>query len=119
MSVEDTVVNKIDKKRIWFNVTNALPVMENLTISFPQYGDDSGIGFNQNKIKDIYKIDYDPLVVRLNAQNSKDPDGFISFYTWYYYNKEDPSRLLEVKITPSSIPYAFFSLPRVAGEYAF
>ena len=38
---------------------------------------------------------------------------------WYYYNTNDPERILELKVTPGSTPYVYFSLPRIAGEYRF
>jgi hypothetical protein len=53
------------------------------------------------------------------AMNPKDPDGFISYFKRYYAYKNDPERYLEMKITPGTIPYAFFSLPRVPGEFVF
>ncbi|HMT26887.1 MAG TPA: PKD domain-containing protein, partial [Candidatus Absconditabacterales bacterium] len=118
-TLEDTAISKTDKKRIWFKVDNARPEMENLTLVFPQYGNEIGIGFSQTKKKDIFKIDYDPLIVKVNLVGGKDPDGFISYYQRYYYNKDDPNRKLEIKITPSNLPYAYFSLPRIPGEFMF
>jgi len=58
-------------------------------------------------------------MVRVDAQNAIDSDGFISYFKWYYYDKNDPDRLLETKITPGDISYAFFSLPKTAGEFMF
>ncbi len=121
-TVEDTSAGKTASTRIRFNVQNSLPTVDNLRISFPQYGNTQGVGFGQNAQQDIFTINYDPLIVRVDAVNPKDPDGGIdgiSKYKWYYYNTQDPDRILEVKVTPGSTPYVFFSLPRIAGEYRF
>jgi hypothetical protein len=48
-----------------------------------------------------------------------DPDGTISVFKRYYYPKDNPNKILGITTTPGSIPYAFFNLPRVAGEYMF
>jgi hypothetical protein len=54
------------------------------------------------------------LIVKITATSAVDPDGFISYFKWYYFPKDDPTRYLETKITPGNIPYVFFSLPRIA-----
>jgi hypothetical protein len=36
--VEDANVGKTSNERIWFSVHNALPVMQNLLLDFPQPG---------------------------------------------------------------------------------
>lgn len=59
------------------------------------------------------------LIVKANAVNAVDPDGNIAYFKWYYYPKDNPNKILETRITPSNIPYTFFTLPRVAGEYMF
>lgn len=119
LTAEDTTISKSDKARIYFNVVNALPKIDNVVLFFPQYGNEIGVGFNENNKKDIFNDTYDPLIVKVSATNAIDPDGFISYFKWYYYYKDDPSRPLETKITPGSIPYAYFSLPRVPGEFMF
>lgn len=119
LNVEDTDINRQDTQRIWFKVYNALPKLNNLLISFPQYGNELWIGFQENYVKDIFNSEFDQLMVRVDAQNSLDSDWFISYFKRYYYDKNDPDRLLETKITPGDIPYAFFSLPKVAGEFMF
>jgi hypothetical protein len=48
--------------------------------------------------------------VKVTANNSKDRDGSISQYIWYYYKKDDPTRQLDIKSTPSSVPYTHFSI---------
>jgi hypothetical protein len=52
-----------------------------------------------------------PLIVKVTANNSKDKDGSISQYIWYYYKKDDPTRQLELKSSPSNVPYTHFSIP--------
>ncbi len=39
-TLEDTSLGKVSKERIWFKVVNALPTLDNLTLSFPQYGNE-------------------------------------------------------------------------------
>lgn len=118
-TVEDTTISKSDKVRIYFKVINALPKLDNIVLLFPQYGNEVGVGFKENNAKDIFNDTFDPLIVKVSATNPIDPDGFISYFKWYYYYKDDPSRAIETKITPGNIPYTFFSLPRVPGEFMF
>ncbi|HRX64256.1 MAG TPA: hypothetical protein P5060_04080, partial [Candidatus Absconditabacterales bacterium] len=119
MTVEDTSMGINDKARIWFKVYNALPILKNVVLFFPQYGNEMGIGFNENYVKDIFNTEFDPLIVKVNATETIDPDGFISYFKRYYYYKDDPTRLLETKITPGDINYAYFSLPKIPGEFMF
>ena len=119
LTVEDTSVSKNQVVRVWFKSINSLPTLDNLILWFPQYGNELGIGFKENDAKDIFNDTYDPLIVKVMAVNPKDSDGFISYFKWYYAYKDDPTRYLEMKITPWTIPYAFFSLPRVPGEFVF
>lgn len=121
-TVEDSQAGKTASTKVWFNVQNSKPTLDNLRISFPQYGNTQGIGFGQNAQQDIFTLNYDPLIVKVDAVNARDIDGGyqgISKYKRYYYNTEDPDRILEVKVTPGSTPYVYFSLPRIAGEYRF
>ncbi len=118
-TAEDTTISKSNKVKIYFKVVNALPRVDNLVLFFPQYGNEIGVGFSENNAKDIFNDTFDPLIVKVSATNPLDPDGFISYFKWYYYYKDDPSRTLETKITPGTIPYVFFSLPRVPGEFMF
>lgn len=118
-TAEDTTISKSDKVRIYFKVVNALPKLDNLVLFFPQYGNEIGVGFAENNAKDIFNDVFDPLIVKVSVTNPIDSDGFISYFKRYYYYKDDPSRSLETKITPWTIPYVFFSLPRVPGEFMF
>ncbi len=119
LTAEDTTIAKSDKIRIYFKVVNALPKLDNIVLNFPQYGNQVGIGFNEGNAKDVFSDTYDPLIVKVTATNPIDSDGFISHFKRYYYYKDDPSRPIETKITPGTIPYVFFSLPRVPGEFMF
>lgn len=119
LTVEDTSISKDDKIRIRFKVVNSLPTLDNVILVFPQYGNDVGVWFNENNVKDIFNDTFDPLIVKVSALKADDSDGFISYFKWYYTYKDDPTRYLETKITPGNIPYAFFSLPRIPGEFLF
>jgi len=41
MWVEDTIAKKTDKKVIYIKVNNALPLLQNLSMIFPQYGNET------------------------------------------------------------------------------
>ena len=119
-SLEDTSLGKISKERIWFRVVNALPILDNLTLSFPQYGNEIWIWFQQsNQTQDIFAQGIDPIIVRVNAQGTRDTDGSISYFKWYYYPKSNPNKIIETKVTPGNIPYTFFSVPRQPWEFMF
>ena len=119
LTVEDTSLSKNNVVRIWFKSINGLPTLDNLILGFPQYGNEIGVGFKENNARDIFNDTFDPLIVKVMATNPRDPDGFISYFKWFYAYKDDPERYLEMKITPGTIPYVFFSLPRIAGEFVF
>ena len=120
ISIEDTANSKTAKERVRFKVKNAKPTIWTVLLTFPQYGNETWIWFNQTqKSKSMFSVEYDPLIVKVSANGVKDPDGFVSHYVWYYYQTDNPDRLLEVKITPYNIPYWIFSIPRVPWEYAF
>ena len=120
MTVEDSAMWVNAQQRIWFKIYNDLPSIDNITLSFPQYGNEIWIWLNQtsqNSVHDIFNGDTD-LTVKVTATNVKDSDWFISYYKRYYYYKDDPSRRLETKITPSNVNYTYFQL-KDAGEYMF
>lgn len=119
LTVDDEIVSKQAKTRIRFKIVNSLPKLDNIILYFPQYGNEMWVGFSQNNVQDTFSQQYDPLIVKVMAQNPTDIDSQISYYKRYYYNKNTPDNLLEVKITPGDIPYAFFSVPRVAWEFMF
>ncbi len=118
-TAEDASVSKNSIARIRFRVYNALPKLDNLVLMYPQYGNEVWVWFKENNVQDIFNSELDPLIVKVMAVNPIDSDWFISYYKWYYYYKDDPTRQLEIKITPSTIPYAFFSLPRMPWEFMF
>ena len=118
-TAEDTSMWINNKVRVWFKVYNALPTLNNIILFFPQYGNESGVWFNENHVKDIFNTAFDPLIVKVQAVNSQDADGFVSYFKRYYYYKDDPSRSIETKITPGDIDYAYFSLPKIPGEFMF
>ncbi len=74
-TVEDTQSGKTSSAKIWINVQNSKPTLDNLRISFPQYGNTQGIGFGQSAQQDIFTLNYDPLIVRIDAVNPRDIDG--------------------------------------------
>lgn len=75
LTVEDTQAGKTESVKVRFNVQNSKPTLDNLRVSFPQFGNTQGIGFGQNAQQDIFTQDYDPLIVRVDAVNARDIDG--------------------------------------------
>ena len=122
LQVSDTNIWKEDKVRIWFDVKNALPVLKTVTLSYPQYEDNSSfIGFGDVNTN---RMSFDcswtsSLMVKVTAVSAEDPDWMISRLRFYYYNVDDPDRKLEYKDTWMNAPYVYFSLPRVWWEYKF
>lgn len=119
LTVEDESIWINDKTRVRFKVYNSLPKLSNLILFFPQYWNEMWVWFNENKVRDIFNTEFDPLIVKVEAQESVDPDWFISYFKRYYYYKDDPTRPLETKITPWDIPYTYFSLPKIPWEFMF
>lgn len=62
------------------------------------------------------KIDADPVLVTVTANNAVDEDGAITSYIWYYYTAEDPEPQ-DFRITRS--PKTVFVLPRIGAKYYF
>jgi len=124
MFVEDTNIWKTESVRVWFNVINALPILQNLTLTFPQSWGSSPvwIGWDPTAINSTTNVfENASVIVKVQAKWARDPDGFISHYRWYYYPSEDPLRKEGFKITPGDVPYATFIIPKplYATEYAF
>lgn len=121
LTVEDDTVGKNSAVKIRFKVVNALPTLDNLVLSYPQFGNDSGIGFQQASAiqQEIFTTGFDPLIVKVTATNARDSDGSLSYFQRYYYDKNDPARILGTKLSPGDIPHTFFSLPKTPGEFAF
>ncbi len=74
LTAEDTTISKSAKSRIYFKVVNALPKLDNIVLFFPQYGNEMGVGFSENNVKDIFNGTFDPLIVKVSATNAIDPD---------------------------------------------
>ena len=110
----------MDKTRIWFNVKNAAPELKNLTLTYPQYADNGSFTLNNGTDKTMFDCTWaNNLTIKVTAVEAKDPDWTISRLRFYYYNVDDPSRLLDYKDTWINVPYAYFVLPRIAWEYKF
>ncbi len=117
--VKDNNIYKISKRRIRFKVKDALPYLKGLYLQFPQYWNMVTTSFWKNTRTDIFKVSYDPLIVKVVAREPSDPDGQIAYFKWYYYKDWDPDNLIDVKITPWNIPYVIFSVPRIPWRYLF
>lgn len=119
ITVEDLNISKTETSRVWFKVVNALPKIDNITLSYPQYWNESWIWFNETNNSNIFENTFDPLIVKVTAQWAKDLDWQISHFRWYYYEKDDPDSPLEVKITPNNVTNCVFSIPRISWKYSF
>ena len=103
---------------------NALPRLKNVTLSFPQYADNSNtIWFTSNNSSSS-QTTFDcswtnNVIVKVTAVDASDSDWTISRLRFYYYNTDDPSRILEYKETWINTPYVYFSIPKMAWEYKF
>ena len=125
LTVQDSNVWKQDKTRIRFNVKNALPRIKNVTLSFPQYADNTNtIWFTSSTSSSNSQKSFDcswtnNVIVKVTAVDAADSDGTISRLRFYYYNTDDSSRILGYKETRINNPYVYFSLPKIAWEYKF
>ena len=123
LSVQDWNSWKQDKTRIRFNVKNALPTVKNVTLSFPQYSNDwwsAWLWFGLSSNTMVFDCSWtNNLTVKVTAVNAADSDWNISRYRFYYYNADDPDRILEYKESLVSAPYAYFVIPRITWEYKF
>lgn len=124
LTIQDSNVWKQDIARIRFNVKNALPTIQNVTLSFPQYSDNTAIGFptytNSNSNATQFDCSWtNNLTVKVTAVNAIDSDGTISRIRFYYYNADNPDRILEYKEALINAPYAYFVIPRISWEYKF
>lgn len=121
LNVEDEITNRTDSRRIYFDVQNALPKLDNLEMSFPQHWNEIWVWFWQQQMdaSSKFETDYDPLMVSIRATWARDPDWHISRFIWYYYKKSNPWRYKQVKTTPRNVQSTTFSIPRVPWEYVF
>ena len=121
-SIKDQNSWEPDGTRIWFYVKNAKPTIKDVSISFPQYADDnqSAMWLNTTALKTTFDCSWtNNLTVKVTAVWASDSDWSISRLRFYYYNVDDPDRILEFKEGWPSTPYVFFVIPRVAWEYKF
>lgn len=122
-TVNDSNVWKQDQARIRFNVRNAMPTIKNVTISTPQ----SSENYNTIWFSDTNNSDNSPfdcswtsnVTLKVTAVDPYDSDWNISRLRFYYYNTDDPSRILEYKDTWAEVPYVYFIIPKIAWEYKF
>ena len=100
---------------------NKLPTFDNLTLSIEKHTTKFWNSHNQSvyeKVMSNVFANNSDLVVKVTVTNPIDIDWSILNYKWYYYYKDDPSRLLWVTITPGEINYVYFNL-RWPWEYSF
>lgn len=125
--VEDINAGKIAQERVWFEVNNALPIMQNLVLEFPQAKNQQqqiGVGFGPTSIADEW-LTMDTslwsIIVKASVQWPRDPDGSISYYRRRYYPNNDDSRKEGFKITPAWITTVTFVIPKPWSptEYSF
>ncbi len=65
---------------------------------------------------DTTKKDSQKLLVTVNANKSRDDDGVITSYVWYYTTESD-SEKQNVRIT--QLPSTTFVLPNISEKYYF
>ena len=127
LTVQDSNIWKQDKTRIWFNVKNALPKLSNVTLSFPQYWDNSsaiwfGAATNSTTNQTVFSCNSwssNNVTIKVTAVDAYDSDWTVSRLRFYYYNIDDPNRILDSKETWINNPYVYFSIPRIGWEYKF
>jgi len=88
---------KTDSKTVWVKVENVKPTLSSVSV---QVTDESS----------------DPVVVKVTALWSKDVDGVIQSYLWYYYTDID-TEPQDFRATKSSA--TTFVLPKITGNYYF
>ena len=123
LTIKDSNIWKQDKVRIRFNVKNALPKIKDVTLSFPNQSDNTtSMWFSNTDSSNRSGFDCSGtgnLQVKVTAVNATDPDWSISRLRFYYYNIDDPSRILEYKESWINNPYQYFFIPRISWEYRF
>lgn len=121
LTVKDSNIWKQDKTRIWFNVKNALPTIKNVVLWFPQYSEDPAwLSIDTNALRSSFECSWTAnLTIKVTAVSAEDSDWNISRLRFYYYNADDPDRILEYKETLSTSPYVYFVIPRISWEYKF
>lgn len=109
-------------KTVIISGNNKLPIFDNLTLSILRSSNKYWIWRQkytyEMSISNILDISMYDLPIKVTLTNPIDLDWNISYFKRYYYYKDDPGRLLEVKTTPSEINYTYFKL-KDPGEYVF
>ncbi|MBO7505239.1 hypothetical protein J6T66_03755 [bacterium] len=55
---------------------------------------------------------YSNIIVKASVLNPTIENGVISKLLFYYYNVDDPTRILDFKEVLVNKPYVFFSIPK-------
>ena len=92
----------------WDSENNKLPTLETLSLSL--LWDES--------MYDCVNPSNN-TIVKVTAVSPVDEDGMISKLFFYYYNVDDPSRILEYKESLITTPYTYFVIPNGGYEYRF
>ena len=88
---------------------DALPTFESFTLSFPWS--------SREEMYNCYESSN--IAVKASVLNATVKNGMISKLVFYYYNVDDPTRILDFKETLISNPYMYFSIPKRWLEYKF
>jgi len=54
ITIEDTQVHATHTQKVWFRVVNDLPVLQNIQMTFPQFGNQVGVGLSQGQEKQVF-----------------------------------------------------------------
>ena len=126
VTIQDKDTAKSVQEKVWFEVTNNPPELTNVSIDFPQSNTQSQsvsiwawLQASPQRQVDFGIDRIDPLMVKVSAKWARDTDGQITRFSRYYYNTKDPEEKLNIGITPANVTSYTFTVPRVAGEYAF
>lgn len=93
----------------WNIANNKQPKFESFSLSIPGYSDDKMYNCNT----------YSNIIVKASVLNPTIENGVISKLLFYYYNVDDPTRILDFKEVLVNKPYVFFSIPKRWLEYKF
>ena len=88
---------------------DTLPIFESFTLSY--------LWDSKDSMYNCY--DSSNPAVKASVSNATVKNGMISKLVFYYYNVDDPNRILDYKETLISNPYVYFSIPKIWYEYKF
>lgn len=97
LTVKSNSQGQTDKVNSWIKVENLKPTLSSVDVQ-------------------IVDLDADPVVVKVSALWSKDPDGVIQSYLWYYYTDIDPE---PQDFRATKLANTTFVLPKVTWNYYF